>query len=43
MRRDKEKSVTPMYKVGSRELFASMATLSSKEKENTTNATDFRG
>lgn len=43
MRRDKEKPVTPMYKVGLRQLFASMATLGRKDKENTTNATDFRG
>lgn len=35
-RRDKAKSVTPMYKVGSQELFASLATLGRKEKENTT-------
>lgn len=43
MRRDKEKSMTPMYKVGSWQLFASMATLGRREKENTMNATDFRG
>lgn len=41
MRRDQEKSVTPMYKVGSWQLFASLATLARKEKENTMNATDF--
>lgn len=43
MRRAKEKSVPQRYKVWSLELFASMATLDRKEKENTTNGTNLGG
>lgn len=41
MRREKEKSVTPMYKVGSLLLFVSIATLGRKEKEKE-NTIDYR-